>query len=73
MVTKCEVLDRRPPSLRLPAGFAVRFTQLSEESMQLIDRIIQDALVQTLMEPEGEPEVPTLGEEALSIPGFESI
>jgi hypothetical protein len=73
MVTNCQVLDRRPPSLRLPAGFAVRFTDLSEDSMLLIDRIIQDALVQTLMEPEGEPEVPTLGEEDLSIPGFESL
>jgi hypothetical protein len=51
----------------------VRFTELSEDSMLLIDRIIQDALVQTLMEPEGEPEVPTLGEEDLSIPGFESL
>jgi hypothetical protein len=73
MVTKCEVLDRRPPSLRLPAGFAVRFTQLSEDSMQLIDRIIQDALVQTLLEPDSEPEIPSLGEEDLSIPGFETF
>jgi hypothetical protein len=73
MTTSCEVLDRRPPSLRLPAGFAVRFTDLSEDSMLLIDRIIQDALVQTLMEPEGEPEVPTLGAEDLTIPGLESL
>jgi len=73
MVTQCEVLDRRQPSLRLPAGFAVRFTELSEDSMQLIERIIQDALVQTLLEPDSEPEIPTLGEEDLSIPGFESF
>jgi len=71
MVTECEVLDRRPPSLRLPAGFAVRFIQLNEDSMGLIDRIIQDALVQTLLEPDSEPEVPTLGQDDLSIPGFE--
>jgi hypothetical protein len=73
MVTECEVLDRRPPSLRLPAGFAVRFIQLNEDSSGLIDRIIQDALVQTLLEPDYEPEIPTLGEEDLSIPGFESF
>jgi len=73
MLTKCEVLDRRPPSLRLPAGFAVRFTQLSEDSIRLIDRIIQDSLVQTLLEPDNEPEIPTLGEEDLSIPDFESL
>jgi hypothetical protein len=73
MVTECEVLDRRPPSLRIPAGFAVRFTQLNEDSMRLIERIVQDALVQTLLEPDSEPEIPTLGEEDLSIPGFESF
>jgi len=73
MVTLCEVLDRRPPSSRLPAGFAVRFTQLSADSMQLFDRIVQDALVQTLLEPGSEPEIPTLGGEDLSIPGFESF
>ena len=73
MVTECEVLDRRPPSLRLPAGFAVRFIQLNEESIGLIDRVIQDALLQTLLEPDSEPEIPTLGEEDLSIPGFESF
>jgi hypothetical protein len=71
MVTECEVLDRRPPSLRLPAGFAVRFIQLKEESIGLIDRIINDALVQTLLEPDSEPEIPTLEEDDLSIPGFE--
>jgi hypothetical protein len=73
LVTECEVLDRRPPSLRLPAGFAVRFIQLNADSMRLIDRIIQDALVQTLLEPESEPEIPTLEEDDLSIPGFESF
>ena len=73
MVTECEVLDRRPPSLRLPAGFAVRFIQLNEDSVGLIDRIIQDALVQTLLKPDNEPEIPTLGEDELSIPGFESL
>jgi hypothetical protein len=71
LVTECEVLDRRPPSFRLPTGFALRFTRLSEDSMGLIDRIIQDTLVQTLLEPDSKPEIPTLGEEDLSIPGFE--
>jgi hypothetical protein len=73
LVTHCKVLDRRPPSTRLPGGFAVRFTLLSADSMRLIDRIIQDALVQTLLEPDVEAEIPTLGEEDLSIPGFESF
>ena len=41
--------------------------------MQLIDRIIQDALLQTLLQPESEPQIPTLDEEDLSIPGFEAF
>ena len=49
----------------------VRFIQLNEDSMGLIDRIINDALVQTLLEPDSEPEIPTLEEDDLSIPGFE--
>jgi hypothetical protein len=73
LLTECEVLDRRPPSSRLPAGFAVRFTEMSEESTNLIDRIIQDALMRTLLEPESEPGIPSLDEEDLSIPGFESL
>ncbi|UCF97356.1 MAG: PilZ domain-containing protein [Spirochaetaceae bacterium] len=73
LVTRCEIMDRRPPSTRLPAGFAVRFTMVSEDSMRRIDRIIQDALIQTLLEPDSEPEIPTLDDQDLSIPGFESF
>jgi len=73
LVTRCEVLDPRQASSKLPAGFAVRFSKLSDDSMKLIDRIVQDALLQTLLQPESEPAVPTLGEEDLSIPGFEPL
>lgn len=73
MVTGCEVLDRRASSSRLPAGFAVRFTRLNEDSVELIDKIVQDALVQTLLEPDYESEIPTLDDETLTIPGFESF
>jgi len=73
LTTACEVLDRRSPSSRLPAGFAVRFSRLNEQSIRLIDGIIQDALVQTLLEPESEPEIPSLDDGDLSIPGFESL
>ena len=73
LATRCEVLDPRQASSKLPAGFAVRYTLLSEDSMKLIDRIIQDALLQTLLQPESEPAIPTLGEEDLSISGFEPL
>lgn len=73
LLTECQVLDRRTASSRLPAGFAVRFTKMSQDSKALIDRIIQDALVQTLLEPDSEPGIPSLDEEDLSIPDFESL
>jgi len=73
MVTRCEVLDPRQSSSKLPAGFAVRLTMLSDDSMNLINRIIQDALLQTLLQPDSEPAIPTLGEEDLSISGFEPL
>ncbi|MEE9309199.1 MAG: PilZ domain-containing protein [Spirochaetia bacterium] len=73
LVTRCEVLDPRQASSKLPAGFAVRLTMLSDDSMNLINRIIQDALLQTLLQPESEPAIPTLGEEDLSISGFEPL
>ena len=73
LVTRCEVLDPRQASSKLPAGFAVRFALLGEDSMQLINRIVQDALLQTLLQPESEPAIPTLDEEDLSISGFEPL
>lgn len=73
LVTRCEVLDPRRASSKLPAGFAVRFKLSSEDSMKLINRIVQDALLQTLLQPESEPAIPTLGEEDLSISGFEPL
>ena len=73
LVTRCEVLDPRQASSKLPSGFAVRFSTLSDDSAKLIDRIVQDALLQTLLQPENEPAIPTLGEEDLSISGFEPL
>jgi hypothetical protein len=69
----CQVLERRPPSSRLPAGFAVRLVKMSADSMEVIDRIIRDALVQSLLEPEKESQVPSLEEEDFSISDFESL
>jgi hypothetical protein len=69
----CHVLERRPPSSRLPAGFAVRLVKMSAESMEVMDRIIRDALVRSLLEPEEESQIPSLEEQDLAIPEFESL
>jgi hypothetical protein len=60
MLTHCEVLDSRRSSSRLPSGFGVRFTGFSERACKVIDRIVKDALVNTLIEPGAETPAPSL-------------
>ena len=71
--TACEVLDSRRASSRLPDGFAVRLTELGAEAQALLDRIVRDALVQAILEPESEPALPTLGAEELLPGGFQPL
>ena len=71
--TDCEVLDARRASSNLPAGFAARFTGLDPEGQALLDRIVRDALVQALLEPESEPALPSLDGEELLAGGFQPL
>jgi hypothetical protein len=71
--TECEVLDTRRASSRLPDGFGVRFTDLGAQARDLLDRIVRDALVQAILEPESEPALPSLGEEELLPGGFQPL
>lgn len=66
--TRCRVLDPRQASSRLPAGFGVRFTELSARGRELVNRIVHDALVEVLLSPESEPSPPSLDEDEL-VPG----
>jgi hypothetical protein len=71
--TECEVLDTRRASSRLPDGFGVRFHDLGAEAQALLDRIVRDALVQAILEPDSEPALPSLGEEELLPGGFQPL
>jgi hypothetical protein len=71
--TGCEVLDTRRASSNLPDGFGVRFTGLSEDAQAHLDRIVRDALVRALLEPESEPELPSLGDGELLPGGFQFL
>jgi len=71
--TTCQVLDTRRASSRLPVGFGVRFTDLGAEAQAILDRIVRDALVQAILEPESEPALPSLGEEELLPGGFQPL
>jgi len=60
MHTVCEILDARLASSNLPLGFGVRFIDLPDGAAEKIDRIVDDALVHVLMDPDFEPETPSL-------------
>ena len=59
--TPCEILGPRQASSNLPPGFGVRFVGLSPDVEQRIDKIVNDALIHTLLEPEAETPVPFIG------------
>ncbi len=72
LLTQCEVIDARHASSHLPPGFGVRFNDLSDASRDIIDHIVQDALRTSLLEPESEVGVPSLGAEDMELtPDFE--
>lgn len=71
--TACLVLDTRSASSRLPDGFGVRFLELGAEAQARLDRIVRDALVQAILEPESEPELPSLDAEELLPGGFQPL
>jgi hypothetical protein len=66
LTTQCEVLDPRRASSSLPDGFGIRFVDLSPQAEAVIQRIVDDALVEVLLGEEEEPEIPTLDEQELS-------
>ncbi|MFW5789191.1 MAG: PilZ domain-containing protein [Spirochaetota bacterium] len=63
MTTRCEILDPRHVSSRAAPGFGVRFTSLSPEASEFIDRIVGDALASMLLDPSAHPEVPSIDEQ----------
>jgi hypothetical protein len=71
--TACEVLDTRRASSRMPDGFGVRFLDLGAEAQVRLDRIVRDAMVQAILEPESEPELPSLDAEELLPGGFQPL
>ena len=73
LTTACEILPTRTASSNLPPGFGVRFVELGVLARGIIDKIVCDALIRSLLEPEEEPEMPTLGGNDLLEAGFELL
>ncbi|MCD6122293.1 MAG: PilZ domain-containing protein [Spirochaetales bacterium] len=73
VLTNCEILSPRNASSNLPAGFGVKFTDLTAVSAEFMDRIIEDALIHALIEPDSEPAIPSIGEEELLTASFDIL
>ena len=73
MYTICEILDPRMASSNLPYGFGVEFTKFSKPSRKIINNIIDDALVKVLIDPDSEPDIPSIGNDDLHIDNFELL
>ncbi|NBF39308.1 MAG: hypothetical protein GVY14_02730 [Spirochaetes bacterium] len=65
--SECHVLERRMASSNLPPGQGVQFTSLSDRGREIIDRIVSDALMTILFDPNAEPDVPSLGDDDLEM------
>lgn len=63
MTTSCEILDPRHVSSGAGPGFGVRFDSLSESAEHFIDRVVGDALVSVLLDPNAVPEVPSIDDD----------
>jgi hypothetical protein len=73
MTVSCENIRRQEARNGEPAGYGVRFLDLSGSARELSERIVHDALIQALLYPEQEASVPSLTEEDLLIPGFDQM
>lgn len=64
--TQCEVLHPRQASSSLPDGFGIRFVDLSAKAEEILEKIVNDALVQLLLGEDEEPEIPSLDEDVFT-------
>jgi len=60
VLSGCRILPMRPATSKLPAGFGVQFTDLTEWSRKVIDSIVTDELVRELLTPGHAPYPPTI-------------
>ena len=66
LTTQCEVLHPRRASSSLPDGFGICFVDLTPKAEAVVEKIVNDALVEVLLGEEEEPDIPTLDEEELT-------
>ena len=57
----CEIVDSQSRSSSYPFGFSIKFTSISEGGILVLNKLINDAVIKILMEPESDPEIPSIG------------
>jgi hypothetical protein len=67
---QCRTIDTRAGSSNLPIGFGIRFTGLSDNAVETLGSLINDAIIKILLDPDSEPAVPSLGREMLTSESF---
>ena len=60
MTTRCTILDPRRVASHHDPGFGVRFDSLSDAARAFVDRVVTDALIQALTNPESPPAIPSI-------------
>ncbi len=60
LLSGCRVLDRRAATSLLPDGFGIEFTDLTDFSRSVIDRLVQDELLHSLLEPDKPSRPPSI-------------
>jgi len=66
------VVSLRPAGARTKSGCGVRFNMPPQAAVDLFERVVRDALMQALLNPDEEVKPPALDDQDLLIPGFES-
>ena len=70
--SECEIVNSQNRSSNYPFGFSIKFTSITSEGIIILNKLINDAVTKILLEPEYEPEIPSIGGDELT-PDFTFI
>lgn len=60
LMSGCRVHDQRAATSRLPDGFGIEFTDLTDVSRSVIDHLVQDEMLRSLLEPDKPTRPPSI-------------
>ncbi len=60
LLSGCRITGKRAISENLPSGFGVEFTDLTQTSIEIIEEMVEDELLRTLLEPDKPARPPSI-------------